>query len=275
MYGADRDDVVQEVALRAFVAWSDDVIVSSFTGWCAGAARHVSADHWRGRRDEPLAPGSFELVSPTSTEEVVEGRLGLIGFSRAWKALSPRERQAMLSAPPAGGDALERNRYYVGLHRLRARTRRLAESFTPAAFGAVNHLRQLVGTPAVEATAAVVMAVAGLAVGTLASVPGATTPARRPPAVAGPARPRAVDAAPATPSTVSDVDAAGSRSRRDGRLLRRVESPVERRAETELPDGRGARAGVWHGDPHQPPPLACAGVVGLTPPVCVDYPVRP
>lgn len=263
---------MQEVALRAYLAWSDETIATSFAGWCAGTARHVSADLWRRRPHEPLSPEVLDLTSGSSTEELVEGSLSLVGFSRAWNVLSPAEREALMSAAPEGATKAELNRFYVGLHRLRNRTRELAESFTPAVLGIVERVRDVLGIPGLEAASAVIAVAAGLTVGSLVqtAVPSFSAPV---PAVE---IDRAITPAVSTRVSASVPPVRVVQSpRRDATLTRGLRPPLQQRAEARLPDGRSAYGEVWRGDPYEPPPLWCGDVTGVVQRICVDYPVRP
>lgn len=271
VYGADQDDVVQEVALRAYSAWSRQKIASSFSGWCAGTARHVSADLWRHAPNEPLTPAVLDLPSSSSTEELVEGSLSLVGFSRAWKSLTAIEQQTLLRPAPEDATPAERNRFYVSLHRLRTRTRERAESFTPAVVGWLGRVREVLSPGVLDGAAAAAVAAAVAATGLIGSPSPLPT---RSPGDRGVA-PVSVRSRPVPPRPAPPAD--GKMDHLPPTITRRsptVHTPVERRVDVALPD-RSGYVRVRNDDEPSRPPLWCGDVTGLVSRVCIDYPVRP
>jgi hypothetical protein len=158
-----REDVIQEVAVRALEAHRNGTITSSFDAWCKGTARHVLADSFRSRTRTDVTDQPPDAVSREATEERVLGRLSLDGFFSAWQTLEPAEKAQLLATDFTQLDGPGRNRAYVALHRLRRHVRAMSERATLALLGLAYRLRRIraghvaVGAAACAFTAAAVL----------------------------------------------------------------------------------------------------------------------
>lgn len=273
--GTDAEDVVQEVGLRAFQAFTAGTIQSSLLGWCLGVTRNVVGDHWR-REYRGIGLGEpTDRLSAECVEATIEARLDLVGLERAWTMLSADERALLRSgAVEVQVSPGDRNRYHVALHRARRRARRLAESLAPGFFAWVDRVRSTVPAGALEAALPVVAA-AGYAV--IALFPGTR---------------EAVEVRAPTSMTISALGLATSNSSEPtGGIVIGVpsvapsgsattapndgerDSGLDHRSEARLPDGRRAHGEIYEGEPDAP--ALCATAPPIAEQVCVSYPSRP
>ena len=258
---------MQEVAVRALLAWRDGRIETTLQAWCVGTARHLAADLWRRRARDRL----LELAEPTpapAVEQEADGKLAVQGLARAWALLDSAERDLLLNPkPPTGATAVQRNRFYVSLHRLRRRTRVLAETFTPALLRVGRGLAPWLGDPSPLTTGMVAAITIGFHLGLGAVSPPPTTPAStRPAAIEGRQSRSVVHARSPGPVPLRSAEA-HPRS-----LTGSLAAPAETRVSAH-PGGHDIEGRIYNGDPQQPPPLICIRRPDAAP-LCIDYPVR-
>jgi RNA polymerase sigma-70 factor (ECF subfamily) len=93
---ADRDDVLQDVAVAVLEAYGSYDPARPFLPWALGIARHAAADSLRRRRRQPLslAPEATEAFAAAVAEvaEVEQARLSHLG--ECMKELDGRAREA-------------------------------------------------------------------------------------------------------------------------------------------------------------------------------------
>jgi DNA-directed RNA polymerase specialized sigma24 family protein len=261
-----RDDIVQEVAVRALVNQVPFTDSGDLYRWAATAASNLHVDHVRsGRRtmtDEVLAG----MPDGCDVAHAAERRVALANVWRALALMRPGEREAILDS--LGDDARARTSCaLVKRHRARA-TLRKAVGGAIAWVGAIRaRLGEVDITPVMQTAGAAVALSPVVALGVLGS-----------PYVASIPSPVPVIAAPG--STGHDASAPASDSRRAGRLLvpgtaamaipQRPGTPEEPTQENErqpivdLTNPGTGDSGIETGPPPPPPPgkseppMACA-----------------
>lgn len=265
--GQDREDLIQEVAVRALLAWRDGRIQTNLQAWCVGTARHLAADLWRRRARDRL----LEIAEPPpalAVEQEADGKLAVQGLARAWALLDAAERDLLLNPkPPTGATAVQRNRFYVALHRLRRRTRVLAESFTPVLLRVGRRLAPWLGDPSPLTTGTVAAITIGLHLGLGAVSPPPTPPAPTPPAATDGKQSDSVVQARSPGSVPPGLAEAHPRS-----LTGSLAAPAEPRVSAR-PGGHEIEGRIYNGDPERPPPLICIRRPDAAP-LCIDYPIR-
>ena len=171
---ADRDDIVQEVAARAFVRQDQFTSPTHLTRWSCRVAANLRVDQVRrGSKmaDEPVPDWS----DTTETARLVEGRLALEHVLSAATELSDADRLALFGEREEAADRREAVKLAVRRHRARARLAAMVEGMI-AAFAVLNRAVLRRGeTPGVREAVAMgsvaLVAVAIPIVGTLAGAP--------------------------------------------------------------------------------------------------------
>lgn len=249
----DRQDLAQEVALRAYQAFRRGEITTSLVAWCKATARNASVD--RVRRDRHLAVGvpAPEREAPERTEDRVLGRLRAEGLLSAWQQLD-EVQQARLVEMSTGEDVRER----VARHRARKALRALTDSLTLGLLGWIARIRRAAGEQ--SAAASWTVAAASVAIAAVL-LPGAGVPAERSDSTERSAVHTDAPAAPAAPARGPVVVAAHPSPRAQQHVLVRVPVP-------------GSEERTLYTRPSRPDdPLGC---VNLAPGqrVCVPHPLR-
>ena len=159
---ADRDDIVQEVAARAFVRREQFTSLTHLTRWSCRVAANLRVDQVR-RRSRISDADVPEASDVIDTARVVEGRVALEQVLSAVSRLSPTDRAALFGPREVDGDRREAVRLAVQRHRARARLAAMVEGM----LGAVAFIWRGLARPAqpVLRDVVTVAAVAAIAVG--------------------------------------------------------------------------------------------------------------
>ena len=203
---ADRDDIVQEVAARAFIRQDEFTSLTHLTRWSCRVAANLRVDQVR-KESRLSDAGVPELLEDAvDTARLVEGRVALEAVLSAVSRLSDADRVALFGEREVAEDRREAVKLAVRRHRARARLAAMVEGMI-AAFGTLNRsvLRRL-ETPGVrEAVAAGTVALVAVAipvVGSLQQPPDATT-------VRQPTAPASVMFETSRPARAEPVDTSG------------------------------------------------------------------
>ena len=271
---ADREDIVQEVAARAFVRQDEFTSLNHLTRWSCRVAANLRVDQLRRERRHTDAEVP-ERAAAVETAQLVEGRVALEAVLSAVSQLSDADRIALFGDRERSEDRREAVKFAVRRHRARARLAAMVEGMI-AAFAALNRAILRRGdTPGVrEAVAIGSVAIVAVALPVIGAAGGSQEPTqvRQPTSRASMvSEERAVPAGAPTPRQDQvDVrrhdrvgaDASVARPTHDGRTI------VELR-----PDGKaGARIEEVH--PERPRTL-CVGNVMPGSEHCIDRPGPP
>ena len=178
---ADRDDIVQEVAARAFVRQEQFTSLTHLTRWSCRVAANLRVDQVRrGSRiaDQPVPDWS----DTTETARLVEGRMALEDVLSAVSRLSDADRVALFGEKEEAADRREAVRLAVRRHRARARLAAMVEGMI-AAFAVLGRaLSRRADTPGLrEAVAMGSVALVAVAIPVVGAVRAAPedTPVRQ------------------------------------------------------------------------------------------------
>lgn len=268
---ADRDDIVQEVATRAFLRQEQFTSLTHLTRWSCRVAANLRVDQVRRAKriaDEPVP----EWSDTAETARLVEGRVALEKVLSAVSQLSDRDRVALFGDKEETADRREAVKLAVRRHRARARLAAMVEGMI-AAFGVLNSavLRRSEGPGVREAIAISSVTAVALAMPVVAAwrQTPETTPVPQTPVASSPTHVGVSHVVPAAPlASQGDADVS---TRVDGPRDAPAAETRPRPVLTLRPDGGGAGAQVETVHPENPKTLCVIDALP-TGDACVDRP---
>ena len=148
---SEREDLVQEVAVRALASAVEFPSSDNFFAWASTVARHLCVDVLRGRA---LAQSRLSALahSPRDVEAEVETRLDLAAAKAFVAKLSAQEREALLGET---GGVRQPSSFYVQRHRLRRKMQKAIDGLGSLWLGLWRRFRFTGGEAASQAAALV------------------------------------------------------------------------------------------------------------------------
>ena len=269
----DRDDIIQEVAARAFIRQDEFTSLNHLTRWSCRVAANLRVDQLR--RNRRLSDADVpEQSTSVDTAQLVEGRVALEAVLSAVSRLSDADRVALFGEREDAEDRRGAVRLAVRRHRARARLAAMVEGMI-AAFAVFNRtvLRrsETVGIREAVAISSVAVVTAAIPVMGAFRVEPEPTELRQPSAPASVVFERGPDGADATPDA-ADVSVGRLQEAREHPAPPAVADPrATRRVVDARPDG-GAGASVDEVEPEEPKTLCLQGFTPDGREHCVDRP---
>jgi DNA-directed RNA polymerase specialized sigma24 family protein len=200
-----RDDIVQEVAVRALDKQVPFADPDDLYKWAATAARNLHVDHLRAGGRTTCDDVLSGVADQTDVAYAVERRMALAHVWRALAAMRPGEREAILESLDEEQRA-HTSQALVRRHRARASLRKAVGGVLVWLGGARLRLRGAVESPAFQTAGAAAMLAPALVLELAVTAPAPAAP--RPPARVAAAAPRPEPAVRAPARAVGGVSAA-------------------------------------------------------------------